>query len=171
MGTKDIEKLLADFYDGNTSLEQESELYRYLLDADAPEHLTADKKTFLALYESSHTLSGTATPDLENQLNNLIDNLEAKERFKSKKIGWKWIGSIAASVAIIVSLSIYMFSGHKYSDTPLYVDTYSDPEEAYIQTQKALLLASSKLNKGFDQLEMMNNNIEKANGIVHKIIQ
>lgn len=171
MGTKDIEKLLADFYDGNTSLEQETELYRCLLDADVPEHLKADKKAFLALYESSHNLSTTTPPNLEDRLNNLIDNLEVKERFKSKKIGWKWIGGIAASVAIIVSLSIYIFSGHKYNNTPLYVDTYSDPEEAYIQTQKALLLASNKLNKGFDQLEMMSSNIEKANGIVHKIIQ
>lgn len=171
MRTKDIEKLLTDFYDGNTTPEQEAELYRYILDEkDDAEYLKSDKQIFLALYESKDDAL-PSNSKLEAKINNLVDILDAKEKSKARKITWKWIGSIAASVAIIVSLGIYWTSIDNSNEIPLYVDTYSNPEDAYVQTQKVLLLASNKLNKGFDQLETMNNNIEKANGIVHKIIQ
>ena len=47
-------------------------------------------------------------------------------------------------------------------------DTYSDPKEAYRETQKTMLLVSNKLNKGLQQVETVQGNVDKVNKIMNK---
>ena len=69
--------------------------------------------------------------------------------------------SIAASVLIVLSAGIFAYFGNSGNRNQMLVDTFSNPEEAYIETQKTLLLVSGKLNKGIQQVEKVNDIIDK----------
>ena len=66
--------------------------------------------------------------------------------------------SIAASILILISVGIYFQSG-----TPKihFEDTYDNPELAYAETKKILMLVSGNMNTGSDELQ---NVAELENG-------
>lgn len=174
MTIKEIETTLNAFYEGKTSSDQERELYLYFLDTkQLPPHLVAEKDIFMKLYQSGNNQSVEVPVGLESRIDSFIDTLaeqEAQPVVKKVSIGRKrmlWAASVAASVMIIISLSVYWVS-QPAIDTPLeahqtMTDTYENPEEAYQAAEKAIMLASNKANKGFEQLEMMNKILEKNN--------
>lgn len=166
MKNKDFQILIKKFYDGETSIQEEHFLYDYFASSDIPHDLEKDRKIFLDLYRMNDDV--VVPQNLESDLNRLIDQLDEKDK-KTKKINWKWAAGIAASILIVVSCSLYLL-GSKNNDREL-VDTYSDPREAYIAAQKALLLASNKLNKGFDQFQDVQNNLDKTNKELYKTFQ
>ena len=98
-------------------------------------------------------------------------NLEKKENntqahriilpIKQMNKTWRWAMSIAASVLIVLSAGIFAYFGNSGNRNQMLVDTFSNPEEAYIETQKTLLLVSGKLNKGIQQVEKVNDIIDK----------
>jgi len=47
-------------------------------------------------------------------------------------------------------------------------DTYTNPQEAAIAAQKALAFMSSNLNKGIDQINDAQQEINKVNRILNK---
>lgn len=171
MKSEYIERLLADFYEGNTSQEEESYLYNFFQKEHIPSHLETERNMFLKFYNSNRDIE--IPNGLENRLEILIDKLEKsnKKSPKVKKINWKWPLTIAASIIIIASVCIHFLQTQEKSENPLRVDTYSDPEEAYIVTQQTLLFASNKLNKGLNQLESVQHDIDKVNKMTQKNIQ
>jgi len=168
-----VKKLLDAFYDGTTSLDEEKILRQYFSGKDVPEELEVEQKIFCELFSAQ---GGYDFSSLEQKLDSLIEQLEDKEKshiqsFPPKLksiINWKWITSVAASVLIILCTGIYFYN---QNNTHKMIDTYSNPKEAYAETQKALTLVSSKLNKGFDQMGSAQKNIEKTNKIIAKNIQ
>lgn len=170
-----IEKLLEAFYEGNTTPWEEKMLYDFFSQTNIPKHLHEEK----AFFQKLNSLQPHEIPmEMENRLETLIDKLEAEEKEKStilhlspnnsRKINWKWVGSIAASLLIILSTGIFTYNKKLHHKNHMLVDTFSDPEEAYVETEKALLFVSNKLNKGFDQMENLQKNIQKTNKIIEK---
>lgn len=49
MRVEEIERLLAEFYEGNTNENQEEKLKKYFETQNVPEHLEKDKRLFLLL--------------------------------------------------------------------------------------------------------------------------
>lgn len=49
MKVEEIERLLAEFYEGNTTESQEEALRDYFRTTEVPEHLQKDKEIFLSL--------------------------------------------------------------------------------------------------------------------------
>lgn len=157
----EIEKLLARYYDGETDETEEKELKRFFAEEDVPPHLRAEKEIFMQL---------AAHPDpeipesLERKLSCKIDEWDTRERraLKAKKhtrvIRLQWIGSIAASLIILLSVGWYLHGNYSVS-TPQ--DTCATPEEAYAQAQKALVMLSNSLNKGMEKVEAVQETTEK----------
>lgn len=95
MSTEDIKKLIAAFYNGETSIEEEKLLYRYFNSDDVAEELICEKEYFLQIQNIGQTPIPIGFTD---KIDELFDNLERKE--KSRKKLWISIASAAAIVAI-----------------------------------------------------------------------
>jgi hypothetical protein len=185
-----IKKLISEFYDGNTTIEQEKELYDFFTKDDIPAELKDDKDIFLACYESDDIKA----PDyLEFKLNSIIDQLSEntgnnKSGYSEKIIKesinpeikppvhkniflnspWTSFTTIAACAILIFAFTFFVF---KRSDTQKYADTYKDPAKAYVETQKALALVAQNLNIGFEQMENASNKIDKSQKVLDKQIR
>lgn len=118
-------------------------------------------------------LAGQSMPEgMEQRLNDMIDRWDRAEkqshkmRRQTRIVRIKWIGGIAASLLILFSVGTYIYTQETEYVVPQ--DTCATPEEAYAQTQKALVLLSSSLNKGVEQMESIQKTTEKVNNKVNK---
>lgn len=175
MNTKNIKILIDAFYEGKTNPEEELLLQKYFNGNEIAQELLIEREIFLQLYEPNPT----DVPDLlKSKLTNLIDSLDRKEKkkiriTKTKMIQWT---SIAASIAILVSAGLYMNKlsfdeGNQTLSEKSEVATamYSQISETeYAELKSALLLFSSNFSKGIEQLDEMNNNLEKTSDILNK---
>ena len=145
-----IEALLERYYDAQTSETEERMLKDFFLHEEVPAHLQAEKEMFLQLQAS-------AVPEgLEERLSQSIDRWGKKRRI----LRLQWIGSIAASLLLLIGMSWYLHQ-------PQRQDTCATPEEAYVHAEKALLLFSEALNKGIRPIEDMG----KTNKSIRKQIK
>ncbi|MDR0661353.1 MAG: hypothetical protein LBG19_11320 [Prevotellaceae bacterium] len=48
------------------------------------------------------------------------------------------------------------------------VDTFTDPQEAYLEARKTLAIVSNTLNSGLDPVKKVGDDISKANQIVRE---
>lgn len=149
-----IERLLERFYNAKTSEREEQELKDFFHHGEVPPHLLAEKEMFMQLQASD------APEGMEERLGNLIDQWELTEQKTQKKhriFHLQWIGSIAASLLLVIGMSLYLHE-------PQRKDTCATPEEAYAHAEKALVMFSDALNKGIrpiQDMEKTNENIRK----------
>jgi uncharacterized protein YegJ (DUF2314 family) len=183
MKTNDIKILLEAFYNGATSADEDRALMDYFKGEDVAEELKDEQKIFLAM----HGAEPVDVPlSLESKLNNLVDGLageESKEVSKVKlkpqdnrRIMWTWIAGAAASVALLISAGIFFNKPATVTpDKPVVTQQQPDEREmseadkqALKEAEEALILLSSKFNKGMNQLAVVSSNIEKTNEILNK---
>ena len=151
-----IEKLLERYYNAETSEQEEQMLKDFFFNEDVPPYLQAEKAMFLQLQASD------VPEGLEERLAQQIDQWglsEQKVQKKPRVFRLQWIGSIAASLLLLIGMSWYMYE-------PPRKDTCATPEEAYAHAEKALILFSEALNKGLRPIEAM----EKTNQSIRKQI-
>ncbi len=174
MKTNEIKKLVEAFYNGETTIEEEKLLLSYFQGEDVAEELLKEKDLFLNLYQSE---SIDVPLHLEAKLETLIDELAAKVKVtlkpaSKKKYILRWAGSIAAGIAILITAGIYFNKQEKTTMTPIAqtIDKTIDKadEQKIKEAQEALVLLSSKFNKGMDQLALVSTNLDKTNEILNK---
>lgn len=170
MKTEDAEKLLAKFYEGETTTGEEQALQRYFETEEIPERLLADKEVFSALADRTEI---NVPLDLESKLSKSIDQWEEAEKKvikikHNRRVYWQWVSGIAAGILLV--FGIWTYIDRNESETPAIADTYTNPEDAYREAQKALALVSLNLNKGMEQVESAQQKTEKADKIVKKTI-
>lgn len=141
--------LLSHFYEAQTSEQEEERLKQMIADSSASdEELTAEEKEFF---------SQMFPPEgFEQRMAEHIDSLTKERKRKARIVDMrrgKWIAGIAASVAIVVSVGLYL---NRQDSESIYTDTYNSPEEAYQETKYALSMFSNTLNKGYAKLEEIN---------------
>lgn len=171
MSTKDIKKLIEAFYEGETSIEEEKIIFDYFLNEPIAEELIEEQAFFLSLARSNESILVPKTT--ESKLISLIDTLDDKGKKKNNKVRniCIWVASAAACIAIIFSIGLQ--SNQNNNDNQIAIeakDTFSDPNEAYREVEKALLLVSNNMNKGIEQLSIISNNIDKTNDIFNKSV-
>ena len=104
MKVNEIERLLARYYDGETSETEEKELKHFFTEEDVPAHLLAEKEIFMQLAAQP---APEIPEELESRLSRKIDQWDTGEKrtLKKKKhtrtLRLQWIGSIAASLLIL----------------------------------------------------------------------
>lgn len=183
MKTNDIKILLEAFYNGETNADEERLLTEYFKGQDVAEELKDEQAIFLAMYDAEPV---DVPLSLESKLNSLIDELEEKETRETVKVEmkprtnrrlmWTWIGSAAAGVAILISAGIFFNkSTATIPDGPVVAQQQpGQPEmseadkKAVKEAEDALVLLSSKFNKGVNQLAVVSSNIDKTNEILNK---
>lgn len=182
----DVNRLLNDFYEGKTTVEQEKELLSFFKSDEIPEELLDEQAIFLSCYREDEIY---IPADLQTRLEILIDKQASKENSKSAldqadtiqrtlnpetappklkgfKINALWLrfSAIAASIILIFTIS---FFAYRYNSNEL-TDTYTNPNDAYLETQRALTLVAQNLNTGFTQLEEVQADLGKAQQILNQ---
>ncbi len=164
MNTDRIEQLLSRYYDGLTTEDEERSLKRYFREAEVPVRWQQDKEFFAALEDEPEVPQG-----LEARLMRSIDEWEAQEKQTSRARQTNalrrlilWSGSVAAGLLIL-------FSVHTNLDRPsTQKDTCATPEEAYAQTQYALTMLSTHLNKGMEGVRTAQLTVQKVEDQVNQ---
>lgn len=141
-----LEKLLARYDEGETSLAEEQELREYFSTNEIPEELYAYKLMFAyASREKKETF-------------------EAENSVKTSKAKYAWT-SIAAMIAIM--LGIYFFNDHSGTMQEQQVASLSEEEMALEQTKETLKMVSEFMNEGTADLVYL----KEFNNTKNKIIQ
>ena len=173
MDTGEIKKLIEAFYNGETTPEEEKKLAVYFNGDHVDDELLDEKKLFLAMHTGDEV---NTHPQLEQKLNNLIDKLAKEETKKkpSRRKLWMQVGSIAAGLALLVSAGLYFSNGQKPpvgNQPPAGTVNISEADEQQLEeAQDALILLSSKFNKGVNQLALVSSNFDKTSDIINKTI-
>src|SRR4030043_247255 len=130
-------------------------------------HLKPDAEIFRSHYKRS---TEDVAPELTEKLTKLIDKQENRSRFILPVRSVRWISGIAASVLILLSLWIGLgrdLIQQRHSGR--FADTFDDPHLAYLETKKALLLVSEKLNAGTKELQYLKK-YNKSVGMLEPIL-
>ena len=177
MSLSELKILLDKFYDGTTSLKEENLLREFFTSDRVPSDMIADKEIFLSLSRSADNI---VVPDnLKSSISDMIDQCEARDNEKNEPKGLKVYFrnhihtlrnySIAASVVILFGLALNIFK----TDKPAPRETFTDPQEAYMEAEKILALVSDNLRTGIAGVELTEKNIGKVKRVleVKKIIE
>lgn len=100
---------------------------------------------------------------LEEQIDAWAATEEKKARPQARRRTLYWLSGAAASILLCVGLFQYTPDRHDRL-----TDTYTNPREAAVAAEQALLLLSQNLNKGISQVDGAGQEIEKVNNILNK---
>lgn len=174
MKAEEIKKLLKKYFDGESSLSEEQTLRNYFLSDDVDSELISYKELFAGFDE----LKTIGNGDLEDSVMDFILESEHQEKKKYRNL-WQTVTGVAA--IFLIALLVINYT----NDRSTWKDTYSDPDIAYAEAKKAIHYMAGKyqtglaelkpvekfdnaikplnesietVNKGFNELEKINNN-------------
>lgn len=112
----------------------------------------------------------TLPEGLSQRLEQHIDAWATAEQKETPRSSFRrrslyWLSGAVAAI-LLLCVSIFQLTPDRHQQ-PL-ADTYSNPQEAAIAAQKALALLSSNLNKGIEQINDAQEEVDKVNYILNK---
>ena len=137
-----IESLLDSYFEGETSLDQESILRDYFLSANVAPHLMAYQGLFLGLKNTQKEVSKREVS---------LPQASSNSR--------RWWLSIAASVVVLIGVVGLQFSGNQIT---------AEEQHALAElnkTKETLLLMSKSFNKGTQEIAVLGQFTETKNRI------
>ena len=144
MDSKKAETLLKKYWEGKTDLKEEMALKQHFSSTVKQDNAQSDYFKYLNQKSNQNSLGGKFDKEL-------LDSIEKPNSSTNVTVFPSKYWYIAASLILLLSLSI-IFKNRifesKVSQQIVMVDTYEDPEKAFEETKKALLLISSMLNQG-----------------------
>ncbi len=148
MNTREIERLIDKYLEGDTTLAEEKALKDFFSTDDVPPELAQYAEQFRYLAESAS--EEPADPEFDRKL---IEKLNGSPVIllypKRKKLYYTL--SVAAGILLLAGL-FFTFRHDIFQDKLNHNLSYTtDPEVAYTQARKALMLVSVNLNAGLDQ--------------------
>lgn len=150
--TENIRMLLEKFYDGLTTETEEKTLHDYFRQGnDVAEELKEEQLFFRAMQPEDCPVPVALGERLARQINQW-NTVEKTARRSSQRASLRWITAAAASLLLVVSVSVFVYHGQGKAQQPPQ-DTYTNQEDAYAQTSKALLKFSKSLNKGIEKAQ------------------
>ncbi len=151
MTTKEIEALLAKYYEGETSLMEEHLLKEFFQGDTFPAHLQEHQAVFNFYSTEAKT---EVSPRLESSLQDSIGGgriitLNPVRKHLSLSL------SLAASIVLIAGL-VTLFKLGVFNPSQPY-GTITDPQLAYVEARNVLFLVSSNLNSGQDMMQPLES--------------
>ncbi len=146
MALDNIEKLVTKYFEAATSIDEEKELKAYFSSPNVAPHLEHYKPLF-----------GYAVQAKQEQY-------EASISLQSKKKPYGYWLSIAATMLVLISVSLFTFNQYNQPKTAD-LGTYNDPEVAFKETQKALAMISVHVNRGIGSMSYLNEYEQSKNKI------
>lgn len=141
MESQRIHMLLQKYFEAETTLGEENELITYFTSGQVDENL----KMYVPLFSGIKELSAEENPDLGDDLMNYILESEHTEKLRYRWM-WQIVTGIAASVILV------MLAVNFYGDKGQWKDTFTDPQQAYVEASKTLNFVAGKYHQGLAQL-------------------
>lgn len=140
-----IEKLLENYFQGETNLAEEQELKNYFVSGNVAPNLKQYQSMF-GYFSEAKNQKFTKEIVIPNKKKNTV-----------------WL-SIAASVTILLGVGVFSYLNMETkTKTTGEFGTYNDPEIAFRETQKALNMVSENVNVGIKSVEYVNEYQESKN--------
>lgn len=169
MDYRRIEDLLEKYWACETSIVEEKELKAFFKNEQVPKQFKDTASLFQYFeMESSQKKLGT---DFDQQILNQLDENEPKK--ETKVVYWfNTYAKVAAVILMVIALSFFVTHTIQQEQKKAQIaDTFENPEDAFEETKKALLLISNKIGKGKTQMvklsefskteeKIKNNNVE-----------
>lgn len=147
MEREQIAIVLEKFWKGETSLEEEHELKRYF-DSDA----TADEFLQDAAWFKYLEAQKEKKAPSDEEILSLIENIQPEISGKKPVRTWFTAFSKVAAVIFIIAVATILvhedYQSKKEKMEPVIADTFEDPQKAFEETKKALMLVSQQFSKG-----------------------
>jgi hypothetical protein len=151
MTTKEIEALVAKYYEGETSLREEHLLKEYFQGDSIPAHLLEHKPVFGFFSVETKT---TVSNEFESTLQEVIGVGRVVSLPPSgRKLAWSL--SLAASIILIAGLVTVFKLGVFFPAQPY--GTITDPQLAYVEARNALYLVSTTFNTGLSKMQHLDS--------------
>jgi len=147
MAPHKIEEIIAKYFEGESTLEEERTLTEYFSGGKVAPHLINYKPLFQYIEKEKNQQS-------EVQISKNISQKKSKP----------WL-AMAAAVCLF-SVGILWIYDAQVNSAPT-DGTIDDPELAYEETKKALLLVSENLNKGMNQTVYLSE-FNKSKNLIFK---
>ena len=180
MNIEQIKSLLARFYEGQTTPDEERLLADFFHREDVPEELQEDKQLFLLLAQ----ISDQEMPaDIAEEITAFVNNLGQTEKKpvlseekQNKGIIYrlktppKMFYRVAATVTILLAIGGgVLFHQRTYTTDP-FRDTCSTPEEAAAQIQRANNMIAKDSGQCFEPASKALQQTENSKQIVNQYI-
>ena len=162
-----IEQLLAAFYNGDTTPEEEEILSDFFNNQNSSGKFQADRELFKVLYDASRIpLPEGFSQRLEKKMDHHIAHSKISFIHNGGKRAFL---KVLISVAAVVLLCIGLFFLHDKQERQHFIaDTYSSPEEAAVAAEQALMLVSTKLNQGLLPLVKVKESVNITNRLLNE---
>ncbi len=160
MNTREIEGLLAKFYEGETSLQEEKTLREYFRSREVPDHLKSHQPLFAFLADERK--QSITDPDFEQRISEKLKGatpagLPVILTPHRRKVFY--YTAIAAAMLLLIGVSLqYQFEFLKMNK-PRHSNL--GQELAYHNASEALLILSSNFNTGLKQVSRLSM-VDKA---------
>ncbi len=158
----DIRRLLELYYGGEASENDECRLREYFAQPDTDSEFDDDKMFFEALAGVGDSIEVPA--ELAERLSDAVDLWQDSERtrrrFRFRRFSFRPAIGIAASVAVVFVIGLSFLDHPVTGREP--VDTFSDPMEAYAETQRVLTIFSRTIDKSVRGIETAERSSDKA---------
>jgi hypothetical protein len=160
MDLKKIKALLADYYEGLTSKEEESFLREFFIRGEVPPEMEADRLLFMSLKESVEDI----LPDrqFDEKLFTAIEQQDRQNRVNARKNSptrrmFITVSGIAAGILILLG-SYFLLVERQMQEGLLAGDEYTVEETllAYEEARNALIMVSQVMNRGTAPLEPLS---------------
>ncbi len=162
MDSKHMEQLLEKYWNCETSLEEEQQLRDFFKGNAIPESLNETASLF-RFFEAEKKKSlgdsfdAAVTKELKKRQGGKIINM----------VSWIQMARIAAGVLVVVAATYFIRQEVRraYPEEETVTDTYSDPQLAFEETKKALMM----IGKGFGKAKSEAGKIKMFNEAEKKI--
>jgi hypothetical protein len=161
MDSKKLEELLKKYWDCETSLEEEAQLREYFRSDSIPEHL---KETAVLFRYFEEQKAQSLDPRFDK---GLVAGLKKTAPVGGGRLVRLVYNSmkIAAGIAVLLMATYFVRQEIRKDDPVAIEDTYDDPQRAFEETKKALLMIS----KGFGTAEQQAKRINMFNEAQEKV--
>lgn len=158
METKKIEALLGKYYEGETSLEEEKVLKNFFKKGNVPAHLQEEVAMF-TYFDWSQQEVMSEEIGVEQLMPEMLTEAPKPKVSRMYKV-MRW-AAVLVGFMVMVGVGYVNFStgiDEPIAANELVIDgiAYGDSEQAYQKAKEALLLVSSKMNKGTSHLQHLN---------------
>lgn len=155
MAPTNLNQLAESYWQGQLSEAEEQELFRLLAEAESLPAELSNLRNYL-WYAKQERETKHLSLDFDKKL---MDQIHATQVKSVRRPLWPRLVPVAAAIALLIGIGLN-WDRHEQPATAVseeFVDTYEDPEEAYLAVKAALMKVSSTMNEGMAHSEMLTN--------------
>lgn len=149
MDSDEIDKLLAKYWNCETSLEEEQQLREYF-SKDVAEHLAETGNLFRYFHRQKNKSLTDAAFDRQ-----VMKKVRASRSGKITALTFNTM-RIAAGIAVLIAAIWLVRIELRESNPAQMADTYDDPKMAFEETKKALMMISKSFGTAEEQAKKIN---------------